>query len=190
MRLQHGGAYRTDISSLRNQIRANGTNANIVVVTVSHPLTENEVDLHIKLSYSANSQVGGINSSLYTVAFGNHNGTWHFNINDRDIVLPGIALHASIDGSYKQFGHSGELPEITNTNLLGAINAVSNYNGGVGGYPSKGVLDGLTRLIISVNEAARFDEVERGIDSVLGNSKSYAPPSETIRSWGGQTIGS
>ncbi len=38
IRLQHGGAYTADISSLRAQIRANGTNPVLAVVTVSHPL--------------------------------------------------------------------------------------------------------------------------------------------------------
>ncbi len=190
MRLQHGGAYISDIGQLRSQIRANGTLPNLAVINVSHPLAGNTVDLHINLAYQANSNLPPINGSLYTVAFGNNNGIWHFNVGAIGVVLPGVTIPGALGGDYASLGYALALPNITDTNLLAAINAVSNY-AGIAPVPQP-VLDGLTRLIIAVNEAARFDEVEGGIDSVLGNTNNtvYAPPVALIHNWGGHILGS
>lgn len=188
MRLQRGGAYRSDIGQLRSQIRANGTLPNIGIISVSHPNSGNTVDLHINLAYQPNSSQPPINGSLYTVAFGNNNGIWHFNVGAIGVVLPGAPIPGALGGDYASLGYALALPNITDANLLAAINAVSNY-AGIAPVPQP-VLDGLARLIIAVNEAARFNEVEAGIDSILGNAGLYAPPFVTIHNWGGHILGS
>jgi len=188
MRLLHGGAYTSDIRALRAQIRANGTIPNIGVVNISHPNTPNTVNLHINLAYQPNSNFPPINGSLYTVAFGNNNGTWHFNVGAIGVALPGAAIPGALGGDYASLGYALGLPNITDANLLAALNAVSGY-AGAAPVPAP-ILDGLTRLIIAVNEAARFDEVEGGINSVLGNMGNYPPPVATIHNWGGHILGS
>lgn len=188
MRLLHGGAYTSDIRSLRARIRANGTLPNIGIINISHPGTLSTVDLFINFAYQPNSNLPPINGSLYTVAFRNPVGTWHFNVGAIGVGLPGVAIPGALTGDYASLGYPLGLPEITNANLLDAVNAVSGY-AGAAPVPVP-VLNGITRLIIAVNEAARFDEVEGGINSVLGNVSSYLPPVATIHNWGGHILGS
>lgn len=187
VRLKSGGAYTADISSLCRQIRVNGTLPNLQAVTISHPGTAFTVDLHINMAYQPNSNLPPINGALYAVAFSNAAGTWHFNVGAIGVALPGVPFPGGIDGSYASLGYAMGLPAITDANLSAAINAVHGYAGGVVGAP---VLDGMARLIIAVNEATRFDAVKSGVDSVLGNAGSYAPPVATIHNWGGHIIGS
>jgi hypothetical protein len=188
MRLQHGGAYTSDIRALRAQIRANVTNPILGIITISHPLTANTVDLYINLAYEPNSNFPPINGSLYTVAFGNLAGIWHFNVGAIGVGLPGFAIPGALAGDYASLGYPLGLPNITDANLLAAVNAVSGH-AGVAPILAP-VRDGIARLIIAVNEAARFDEVESGINSVLGNVGNYAPPVVTIHNWGGHILGS
>jgi hypothetical protein len=188
MRLQRGGAYTSDISLLRSQIRANGTIPNIQIVTVSHPLSVNTVDLHINLAYQPNSNLPPINGSLYTVAFGNANGIWNFNVGAIGVALPGVPFPGALVGNYPSLGYNLGLPNITDANLSAAVDAVAGY-AGAAPVPAQ-VLDGMARLIIAVNEAVRFDSVESGIDGVLGNGVNYPPPVNTIHGWGGHSIGS
>jgi Ribosome inactivating protein len=187
MRLLHGGAYTSDVSALRAQIRANGTVPNIEIINISHPGTQQTVDLYINLAYQPNSNLPPINGSLYTVAFGNLTNIWHFNVGAIGVVLPGGAIPGVLAGSYASFGYPMGLPSITDANLLAAVNAVSGY-AGAAPVPIA-VLDGITRLIIAVNEAVRFDSVEDGINAILGNVTTYLPPSPTIHNWGGHIIG-
>lgn len=191
MRLLHGGAYTSDIRALRAQIRANGTMPTIGIINISHPQTANTVDLHINIAYQPNSNLLPINGSLYTVAFGNP-AIWHFNVGAIGVALPGQAIPGALAGDYGSLGYPLALPNITDANLLAAINAVSNYAGAAPVPPA--VLNGITRLIIAVNEAVRFDDVEGGINSVLGNPGSnpgsYSPPVATIHNWGGHILGS
>jgi hypothetical protein len=187
MRLQHGGAYTSDIRALRAQVRANGTIPNIGVVTISHPLAAGTVDFHINLAYQPNSNFPPINGSLYTVAFGNPNGIWHFNVGAIGVALPGVAIPGALAGDYGGLGYPLGLPNITDSNLSIAVNAVFGY-AGAGPVPAL-VLDGLARLLITVNEAVRFSEVETGINGVLGNFSTYTPPVATIHNWGGHILG-
>lgn len=188
MRLQHGGAYTADISNLRAQIRANGTNPILGIVTVSHPQSALTVDLYLNLAYQPNSALPPINGSLYTVAFGNANGIWHFNVGAIGVALPGIAIPGALGGDYNSLGYPMGLPNITDANLLAAVNAVAGY-AGVGPVPPA-VLDGMTRLIITVSEAIRFNEVSAGINSVLGTNIIFVPPVVQIHNWGGHILGS
>jgi len=188
MRLLHGGAYTSDIRALRAQIRANGTRPNLGIINISHPLTPNTVDLYINLAYQQNSNFPPINGSLYTVAFRSNLVIWHFNVGAIGVGLPGAAIPGALAGDYASLGYPLGLPNITDANLLAAVNAVFGY-AGAAPVPAP-VLDGITRLIIAVNEAARFDEVEGGIDSVLGNVGNYTPPVATIHNWGGHILGS
>lgn len=187
MRLQHGGAYTADISSLRAQIRANGTNPVLGIVTVSHPLAAQTVDLYLNLAYQPNSAFSPINGSLYTVAFGNANGVWHFNVGAIGVALPGVAIPGALGGDYNSLGYPMGLPNITDATLLAAINSVAGY-AGAAPVPVP-VLDGMTRLIITVSEAARFSEVGTGINSVLGNVSVFVPPVVQIHNWGGHILG-
>lgn len=189
LRLQSGGAYTSDISALRAQIRANGTRPNLSIITISHPLAQHTVDLYINLAYEPNSNLPPINASLYTVAFGNANGIWNFAIgNIGGVAVPGVAFPGNLNGSYASLGYAVGLPNITDANLAAAIGAVATYPG-TAPVPQP-VLDGMARLIIAVSEAVRFDAIESDINGVLGNGNNYAPPAGTIRSWGGHTLGS
>jgi hypothetical protein len=188
MRLQHGGAYRSDIARLRAQIRANGTLPNIGIINISHPHAASFVNLYINLAYQPNTNLPPINGSLYTIAFGNVNGIWHFNVEAIGVGLPGVAIPGALAGDYGSLGYPLGLPNITDSNLLAAVNAVSAY-AGTAPVPTV-VLDGITRLIIAVNEAVRFDLVEGGIDNILGNANLYAPPVALIHNWGGHILGS
>jgi hypothetical protein len=187
MRLQHGGAYTSDVNALCAQIRANGTVPNIGIITISHPLAPNTVNFHINLAYEPNSNLPPINGSLYTVAFGNLNGIWHFNVGAIGVALPGVGIPGALGGDYTSLGYPLGLPNITDANLLAAVNSVAGY-AGAAPVPAP-VLDGLARLIIAVNEAARFSVVAGGINSVLGNATVYAPPVATIHNWGGHILG-
>lgn len=188
MRLQHGGAYTSDISKARAQIRANGTNAILGIITVSHPMAVNTVDLYLNLAYEPNSNLPPINGSLYTVGFGNAAGVWHFNVGAIGVALPGVAIPGALAGDYLSLGYPLGLPNITDANLLAAVNSVAGY---VGTAPVPvPVLDGLTRLIITCSEAIRFNEVEAGINTILGKATVYAPPVALIHNWGGHILGS
>ncbi len=187
MRLRRGGAYTSDIRALRANIRANGTLATIKMITISHPDITTTVDLYINLAYQQNSNFPPVNGSLYTVAFGNANGVWHFNVGNIGVPLPGQLFPGALTGTYASLGYPIGLPNIKNGNLANAITDVSGYVGGPVGTP---VLNGMARLIIAVNEAVRFNQVESGVDGVLGNSGNYSPPVEMIHNWGGHTLGS
>jgi len=188
MRLQRGGAYTSDIRSLRNQIRANGTLPNINVVTVSHPLSNHTVDLYLNMAYQPNSHFPPINGSLYVVAFGNTNNIWHFAVGAIGVILPGNPIPGGLTGDYGSLGYALGLPNINDASLRDAVDDVAAYNG-AGPVPAN-VLDGLTRLIIAVSEAVRIDSVEKGIDGVLGNFSNYPPPVAQIHNWGGHLLGS
>jgi hypothetical protein len=188
IRLQSGGAYSSDIRALRAGIRANGTLQNIQPVTITHQNNNNTVILHVNLAYQPNSQLQPINASLYAVGFANTNGAWFFNtgLNLGAVqMIPG-----NLDGSYRSLNNPLGLPAITNENLANAVASVSAYNG-TAPVPVA-LLDDLARLIIAVNEAARFDSVEAGIDGALRNAPSvpYQPPVQIIHNWGGHTLGS
>jgi hypothetical protein len=188
MRLQRGGAYTSDIRRLRAQIRANGTVLTIATIAISHPNTVNTVNLYMNLAYEPNSNCPPINSSLYAVAFGNPNGIWHFNVGAIGVALPGVLFPGALTGSYASLGYPLVLPNIADLSLLNAVQAVHGYAGAAPvGAP---VLDGMARLIIAVNEAVRFNQVEMGVNDVLGNANNYAPPVATIHNWGGHFLGS
>ncbi|MET0264923.1 MAG: hypothetical protein ABW202_04855 [Duganella sp.] len=75
IRLQHGGAYSSDINALRDQIRANGTHLNIQAIQLQHPLQPAaNLSLHINLAYQPNGALAPANASLYTVGIGNPQG--------------------------------------------------------------------------------------------------------------------
>lgn len=188
MRFLHGGAYTSDIRALRARIRENGIRPTLETINISHPLALNTVDLLINIAYQPNSNFPPINGSLYTVAFRNLNGTWHFNVGAIGVALPGAAIPGALAGSYASLGYAAILPNITDAYLLAAVNDVSAYAGAALGINQ--VSDGIARLIIAVNEAARFAEVEDGINSVLGNNSVYSPPYVRIHNWGGHFLGS
>lgn len=188
IRLTKGGAYTSDISSLCSRIRANGTRATLETLTVSHPLAAGTVDLQINLAFEANASLPAANASLYTVAFNTSGGIFHFNVGNIGTPLPGQVFPGNLDGSYASLGYASTLPSITDINLAAAVDAVRTYAGAA--PVPQSVLDGMARLIIAVSEAARFAEVKGGVNGVLGNTGTYAPPRNTINNWGGHTLSS
>lgn len=190
IRFQRGGAYNSDIRSLRDRIRANGTLVNCLQVALIHPNATGVSNFFINLAFQANPQEPPANASVYTIAFSNNNGGFRFrmnpplpwggtcNIQGRDLTE---------DGSYASLGYPHPpFPSITDANLGAAVSSVANYNGGV---LQKQTKDALTRLIIAVNEAIRFGDVENGVAKVLGNTNEYQPPWDQIHNWGGHTLG-
>lgn len=188
IRLNRGGAYTSDISTLRRQIRANGSVTNCFPIQVTHPGQPGAVvNMVMNLAFQPNGNLPPANASLYISAFTNAAGTYLFNIAPMPcIALAGVILPA-VDGSYLSLGYGLGLPPITDANLAQSVAAVSNFAGGI---PGANVLSGLARLIIAVSEAVRFDAVEQGIDGVLGNAGVYQPPVAVIHNWGGHFIGS
>jgi Ribosome inactivating protein len=203
LRLQRG-AYVSDIIELRSKIRANGTLPKLGIINVSHPGIKNTIKLHINLAYQPNPNLGSISGSLYTIAFENGNGIWNFNvkdiaddvikaINDRAEVvhLPNKAIPGALAGNYASLGYPSHsvLPKITDDNLKSAILEVDAYTGN-GGKETENVLKAITRLIIAVNEATRFDSVAIEIDSILGlgGEESYNPSIELFQNWGGHFL--
>lgn len=191
LRLQRGGAYTSDITSLRRDVRANGTAAALALVTVSHPLAAHTVDLSINLAYEPNGAMPPIAGSLYVVAFGNPApaGTWHFAVGGVGLPLPGALIPGGLAGSYASLGYPLGLPNLTDANLAAAVDAAATYAGA--GPVAPAVLDALARLIIVSSEALRFQEVMTGVDDILGQPApaQYAPPVATIHNWGGHTLG-
>jgi hypothetical protein len=189
MRLSKGGAYTSDIATLRNTIRSNGTLQNLQAVTVSHPGANITVNLYINLAFQPNGP--GINASLYTVAFQNPHGIWNFDIQGVQPPPNSHPFPGNLTGDYASLGYpENPLPNISNQNLLQAIQDIYNYTG-VAPVPPE-TLNGMARLIITVNEAVRFNDVETGIDNILGNDNPppYTPPYDLIHNWNTHTIGS
>ncbi len=184
IRLTRGGAYTSDIRALRQQIRQNGARANTAYVTVCHPTQNESVDLIINMAFEPNGAFPRPPASLYVLGFRNTHGTYTFAIAPWP-VAPIAGTILAQDGSYGSLGCAHGLPVISSGNLGLAVTTLSNYSGGAVDQPMK---DGLARLIIAVAEGARFGEVERGIDSVL-NAGTYAPSLDTLRNWGGRTLG-
>jgi hypothetical protein len=187
IRFNKGGAYQSDIRALRNLVRTNGTQANILPVTLSHPGTAVRATLYLSMAYQPNEHLTVIPGSLYTVAFATAAGV-------RNFVLPGVPVPATAQplagnpaGSYASLGFNQQVPSISNQSLLDAIIAVSQYAGGP--IPAN-VQTGMARLIIAVSEAVRFDAVAAGVDTVLGSTATYQPDADQLRNWGGHFIGS
>lgn len=188
--LRKGGAYVSDIDNLRNRIRENGTMPQLCVITISHPQTPRTVNMHLNLAFDANPNNEGINGSLYTVAFGNENGIWHFNVGNIGVALPGQVFPNNINGSYRSLGFAGQLPVISDGNLKQAIEDVSRFDGDDDVAVLGKVNAGMARLIVAISEAARFNKVMNDINRVLaGWTTEYHPPVDRIRNWGGHVIG-
>ncbi|MCA9681569.1 MAG: hypothetical protein KC457_05190, partial [Myxococcales bacterium] len=189
IRFQHGGAYDSDVDRLRNQTRANGTNVNIAAVVLTHPNTASQVTFHVNLAFEANSNLQPVDASLYTVAVGNTNGTWRFNI--ANFPWGGLAgspmFPGAPDGSYASLGYNNNNHAITSGDLQQALDNVANY-AGAGPVPG-GVETGIARLIIAVNEAVRSNTIKGGIGGVLGNNGGYVPDWNRIHNWGGHVLG-
>lgn len=192
IRLVRGGAYAADINALRNQIRANGTRNGCVPITVTYQDAMNRsIDLYVNLAYQANGNLQAPNASLYITAFRNVNGTYIFNTINPFPCLGLVGISVNIDASYRSLGYPFNLPKITNTNLMQSIITLTNYNGGPLRQGNNGESDAIARLAIAVSEAARFESVRQGIDSVLAsnNANPYQPDAQKICAWGGHTLG-
>ena len=192
IRLQHGGAYNTDIANLRNAIRANGTQVQcnpLDPLVITHPLAENvQARLYINLAYQSNSALPPATASLYVVAFQNtDNIVYRFNIPELVGGVCGFpdAEVVPSNGSYQQLGRSMSFEEINDYRLGQAVRDVAGYQGNW----NDNIQRALVNLIVSTSEAARFSTVEAGIASVLGNENSYNPNWNEIHDWGGHILG-
>jgi len=188
IRLRKTGEYIADIEKLRSQIRINGTKAQLCIITISHPYTAQKVYMHLNLAFDTNPNNERINGSLYAVAFGNEYGTWHFNVGNIGVDLPGKVFPNNIKGSYKSLGFAEQLPVVSDANLVQAIEDVSRFKGEAT-VPEK-VKDGMARLIVAISEAARFDKIMNDINRVLADRDvKYLPPFKLIHNWGGHVLG-
>lgn len=186
IRLQSGGAYLSDLSAIRKEIRANGAIGKGVNLTVTHPLSPGKsVDLWINYAFESN-KTSTPTASLYITGFTIGNNTYQFNLlQPPPYPLNGVAT--GVDGSYLSLGYGqGKLPSITNQNLNTAIQKISGYTGaGIHNIQTELVL-----LIIATSEAIRFDKVANGIDGILGNTKEFIPDWDLIHKWDSRFIGS
>lgn len=196
IRLRKTGEYITDIENLRILIRKNGTKPCLEKLTISHDMTPHTVDMYLNLAFAEAPSTDIINGSLYTVAFGNKNGIWHFdvgniNVGDSHVNMPGEPFFKknNLKGDYAGL-RSSKLPHISYSILCSAIQAVAQYPKK---EPIADAFKYMAVLIIAVNEAVRFDEVMRGVNKELKNSDStppsYKPPANLIHNWNTHLIG-
>ncbi|GAB3438435.1 ribosome-inactivating family protein [Insolitispirillum peregrinum] len=190
IRLQKGGAYTSDIRKLRNQIRANGTNANIVAIPVTHPgVAGTNLSVYINLAYQPNGHLAPANASLYVVGFGNANGVWFF-AGLGALALPaGAPLPGGQQGDYGALACPHALPNISDQQLRDAVQTMDAYNGGA---MTNVIRHAMALLIVAVSEAARLGGIERKINSVLGNYTVLAADAEAwqlVHNWGGHRLG-
>lgn len=198
IRFQKGGAYDSDIRSLRDAIRANAVNVNCVAVSVIHPKAQGQPPpvFYLNMAYQANSQMPPASASLYIVAFRNGAGAgFRFNLpafvatfSNPPLVPHGAPAFAALasDGSYGTLGSAHQFPNINDANLATAVTTVANY---AGGDPNAPMQAALVRLVIALSEAVRFGSVETGVAGVLGTGGTFNPPWDQIHAWGGHTLG-
>lgn len=186
IRFLKGGAYNSDLRSLRDAIRANAVNVNCVPITLTHPLAPGQKPVfYLNMAYQANSNMPLVTASLYIVAFRNGAGAgFRFNLPVVPAGAPPFTLLAS-DGRYRNLGSDGSFPPITNGNLAESIGAVATY---AGGALTDAMKKGLVRLLIATSEAVRLSSVESGVAGVLGNGGTYNPPWDPIHAWGGHSL--
>lgn len=186
IRLQAGGAYLSDMRTLRGQIEANGPRATALPVTISHPASPDGFDLYLNLAYEPDSSLPRPAASLNVLGFRNAKGAWHFKA-PGICSLPAALIPGGYDGSYAGFGHEHELPPLSNGDLGSDVAALAAY----AGEPiAQSLQDSLVRMIVVVSEAARFYSVTAGVNSVLVNEGSFRPKLSTLRAWSGHTLGS
>jgi len=189
LRLLHGGAYISDINSLRNTIRANAVPAFEENITIIHPYGA-QITLHINLAYQANSTLAPAASSLYIVGFTNNTGQ-RFNLNIIPFPFPAAqagAIQLPQDGSYLSLGYNNGFANINFANLQNSIATVA----GVPNIQGFGIVQrrALADLIIVSSEAIRFSEVTNGVNNILGNGNNFLPNWQLIHNWGGHILGS
>ena len=197
LRLQHGGAYQSDIRELRRLVRANGTSTRhmeIQITCPNDPHSKNDtlpsVRFYMHLAYQPSDLFPAVSESLYTVAFSNNDTEeYHFQMSSspgavrRDSKL--VRLHNN--GDYDELNAQKRFPCITKNNLQQSVFAVAKHKGA---YLSDDIKHALVRLLVAVNEAVRFYEVEDRISEVLGGSRaSYEPDGGKIHNWGAHSLG-
>lgn len=192
LRLTTDQSYQSDLSKIRDAIRKNGTRATLAEITLTDVDANVAVTLYVNFAFQSNSQCARSTASIYTLAFGNPHGQWHFNFSVPGIALPGPVFPGNMDGSYHSL-NSDQLPDITKDNILAAVQAVFHYRGGATNNVFR---QNLARLIIITSEAIRFNSVEVGVfgqikkaTDEIEKQAGFAPPNEQIHKWGGHTLG-
>ena len=184
LRLSKDGSYKSDLQTIRNAIRGNGTHQNLVEIDLTIPSVAS-IKVFLNFAFQSNGSMPASDASLYLLAFnGAANTQWRFNITVPGLPIPGTQL--PMDGSYLSLGYPapGPLPTITKPNLENAVQNISRFTGPV----TDAIRTDLARVIITVSEAIRFQSVEVGILSAL-DGKNYEPDGVQIRNWGGHKLG-
>ena len=186
LRLSKDGFYISDLSIIRDAIRANGPRVTLGEIDLIDPTIPGKpIRMYLNFAYQSNSHLPPCSGSIYVLAFGNAGGTWHFNQPIAGLVLPGNPFPGGISGSYANLGFPHNLPLITKENMTGAIETMFSYTGGDTGNNLKA---SLARMIIATSEAIRMLPVQTGMLVVIGGGQ-YQPDGKAIHNWGGRTLG-
>ena len=186
LRLSEDGSYKSDLSKIRDAIRANGSKVTLGEIDLIDPTIPGKpIRMYLNFAYQSNSHLPPCSGSIYVLAFGNAGGTWHFNQPIAGLVLPGNPFPGGISGSYASLGFPNILPLITKEKMINAIEIMFSYTGGDTGYDLRA---GLARMIIATSEAIRMFPVQTGMLVAIGGGQ-YQPDEEAIRNWGGHTLG-
>jgi hypothetical protein len=186
LRFIQADAYISDLRSIRDAVRANGTlaNAGAIVVTHSgHPGVA--LTLTMNLALQPNNALGFVNGSLYICGFTTAaRASFRFTMNPAPLPALVGTLMAE-DGSYASLGYNNNLTQISNVNLG---QAVADVNGYAGGVTSANVKTGLARLIICACEAVRFTDVASDVANCLKGTP-FTPRWALIHNWDARTMG-
>ena len=185
--LAKNGVYTSDLKTIIDDIRKNGTEPKCHTITISHPKGI-AIELYMNFALEQNRNNPPKNASLNILGFKtNTNDEFVFDINPFPCSeFSKNATKILINGSYRSMGYPMDLPVITDSNLHQSIEILNNFK--IANEIQKKELDALTRLIITISEAVRFSSVAIGINSVLGNDTSFTPNSFEIIGWGGHSI--
>ena len=192
LRLSKDGFYISDLSKIRDAIRANGPEVTLGEIDLIDPTYQgNLIRMYLNFAYQSNSHDPPCNKSIYVLAFGNDVGTWHFDQPVEGLVLPGKPFPGGIDGSYASLGFPHNLPLITKENMTKSIDTMCFYKGKK--EETNNILKAsLARMIIATSEAIRMLPVQTGMLRAISGYQyqyQYQPDGKAIRNWGGHTLG-
>lgn len=190
IRFQHGGAYQAAIRDVRRSVRRNGTRAVCADVPIVHSSApDTRVHFYVNMAYQPNNLFPKADASLYTIAFSNGAGrVFRFGGEALSGIAAPFAQSTRLreDGSYRSLDCAqGPFPDITSSGLEMAVRRVASHNGD---YLDSSMKKALVCLIIAVNEAVRFTEVEGGSSVLVPSAKVYAPSWNLIHNWGAHSL--
>ena len=179
-------SYRGDLQDIRDGILENGSKQVLREIELIYdPYKPSSVSIKVFLNFAfqSNSSQPSCNASLNMLVFEDVKASqWCFKIKVDGLAIPGTQL--PMDGSYKEFGYPGDLPTISLENLRSAILNISGFTGKV----NDAIKTDLVRVVITICDAIRIQNVAIGMFGALCGTP-YKPDAESIRSWGGHTLG-